>query len=77
MDKLARNAMLARQKGMSYGQWMALQPVVQVEKTIPEGWRACERCGKPFDGKNKTRRFCDVICQREAYFEKKKKGKEE
>lgn len=77
MDNLARNAMLARQNGMSYGKWMSLQSVVQIKKkeTIPEGWRKCERCGRPFNGKNKMQRFCDVTCQKQAYNEKVRKEK--
>lgn len=67
MDRLARNAMLARQAGMTYGKWKALQPIVKVEeKPIPEGWRKCEHCGKPFKKKH-GQRFCDIYCREQAY----------
>lgn len=69
MDRLARNAMLARQAGMSYGQWKALQPVVVPEKK-PEGWPRCEYCGtafKPFHGK----RFCNWECANAARYKKR------
>ena len=66
MDNLARNAMLAKQAGMSYGQWKALQPVVKFEKTNPEGWATCEYCGKLFR-KTKNKRFCDIGCRTDAY----------
>lgn len=67
MDRLARNAMLARRAGMSYGKWKALQPIVEVEeKPIPEGWRKCEYCGKPFMRKQ-GKRFCDFSCRNMAY----------
>lgn len=67
MDRLARNAMLAKQAGMSYGKWKALQPIVKVEeKSVPEGWRKCEHCGEPFKGKS-GKRFCDVYCRQKAY----------
>ena len=67
MDRLARNAMLARQAGMSYGKWKAMQQPVKVEnKPVPEGWRKCEYCGKPFKKKS-GKRFCDVYCREKAY----------
>ena len=71
MDNLARNAMLARQAGMSYGQWKALRPVVKVEQTIQEGWKPCEWCGKHFAPKQ-GKRFCDDGCREEAYRTKAK-----
>ena len=67
MDRLARNAMLARQAGMSYGKWKAMQPQAKpAEKPIPEGWRKCEHCGKLFK-KNSGQRFCGLDCREEAY----------
>ena len=67
MDRLSRNAMLARQAGMTYGKWKALQPIVPIEKKpIPEGWRKCEYCGNAFPGKQ-GKRFCDVYCREQAY----------
>ena len=69
MDNVIREAMLAKQAGMSYGQWKALQPVVEVEKKIPDGWIACEWCGKPFAPKNR-KRFCEIGCRTDAYREK-------
>ena len=71
MDNVIREAMLAKQAGMSYGQWKALQPVVEVEKTIPEGWSPCEYCGKPFKNA-RNKRFCDIGCRQEAYKPKTK-----
>lgn len=63
MDRLARNAMLARQANMSYGKWKAMQPVVEVVKPeIPEGWSKCEECGVAFKPK-RSKRFCDVTCR--------------
>lgn len=69
MDNLAMNAMLAKEAGMSYGQWKALQPVVKLEKTIPEGWEPCEYCGKLFK-KSKGKRFCEIGCRTAAYRQK-------
>lgn len=75
-DKLSQEVAMALAANMSYGKWKAMQkpvkPVVNVE--IPEGWRKCEYCGKPFKG-GKGKRFCDEICRRTAY-EKSGKPKE-
>lgn len=65
MDRLARNAMLARQAGMSYGKWKAMQPVVPIvkeEKEIPENWKTCPVCGTRFPPKS-NKRFCNYECQ--------------
>lgn len=68
MDSLAKNAMLAKQAGLSYGKWKALQPIVPIVKktTIPEGWKKCEYCGTHFKP-HKGQRFCQVYCRQQAY----------
>ena len=72
MDRLAMNAMLARKANMSYGKWKAMQePVKIVAKPIPEGWRKCEYCGKPFKPVQ-GKRFCDLTCRNKAYESKAK-----
>ena len=72
MDNLAREAMLARQAGMTYGQWKAMQPKqTEVKKEIPEGWIECEYCGQPFK-KSYGKRFCDIYCRTKAYEPKSK-----
>lgn len=77
MDNLARNAMLAKQAGMSYGQWKAMQqPVKPQKKPIPDGWKACECCGNGFKPKQ-GKRFCDIECRRTAYAEKDREIKRE
>lgn len=75
MDRLARNAMLAKQAGMSYGQWKALQPIATTEpkQEIPDGWRSCQVCGKLFKPKGGGQRFCEPACRDSAYYIKKKK----
>ena len=72
MDRLARNAMLAKQAGMSYGQWKALQPRVPIvkEEKIPDGWILCGYCGKPFKQKRSNQQYCDVYCRERGYYEK-------
>ena len=74
MDNLARDAMLAKQAGMSYGRWKALQKPKQVLRKIPKGWIPCEHCGKYFKPKPKQR-FCDITCRAEAYYLKTRKEK--
>lgn len=65
-DKLAQDVSKAIAAGMSYGKWKAMQEPVKVEKEIPEGWRVCEYCGKPFKKKH-GKRFCDMDCRQKAY----------
>lgn len=74
-DKLAQDAAAALAAGMSYGKWKAMQDAVKIEKLsngeIPEGWKRCRYCGKPFKPKsNRTQYYCEVYCQTEAYKEK-------
>ena len=67
VDRLAMNAMLAKQAGMSYGKWKALQPIVAVEQNaVPKGWQKCEECGVAFPPRGK-KRFCDSVCRRTSY----------
>lgn len=72
MDRLARNAMLARQAGMSYGKWKAMQtPVVIIKK--PEGL-VCKYCGKTFPkNKYRARAYCSDYCKYNAKVERTKK----
>jgi hypothetical protein len=67
MDNLARNAMLAKEAGLSYGKWKALQPVVEPKrKLLPEGWKECPWCGKDFKGRS-NKRYCDIECRLQDY----------
>lgn len=76
MDRLSMNAMLAEKAGMSYGRWMALQPVIPIVKPeIPEGAVKCEGCGMIFFTKSK-KRFCDEVCRRQSYERKKREERE-
>jgi hypothetical protein len=79
MDNLARDAMLARQAGLSYGQWKAMQePVKPVKEKIPEGWYVCRYCGKPFKPRVKrTQKYCEWICMQRAQREREKRRKAE
>lgn len=71
MDNLAKDAAAALAAGMSYGKWKALQEnPVPKKKTgeLPEGWKLCKRCGKPFKAR-KTQVYCEYSCQREEAVE--------
>ena len=72
MNNLARDAMLAKQAGLSYGQWKAMQPPQEENpEEVPDGWLVCEYCGKQFKPKTKRpKRFCEVECQKQAYKKK-------
>ena len=74
MDNLARDMVLAKQAGMSYGKWKALQPIAPAKKKdIPEVLSTCEWCGKPFAAK-KNKRFCGSSCSDKAWYARSKKG---
>lgn len=67
MDNLARDAMLAREAGMTYGRWKAMQkPAKPVKKEIPEGWKECPQCGKLFKAAQK-KKYCNIECRTIAY----------
>ena len=72
MDNLAREAMLAKKAGMSYGKWKAMQePKKPKKKPVPENWLVCEYCGKQFKPTTKRpQRFCEHFCQVMSYREK-------
>ena len=75
MDRLARNAMLAKQAGMSYGKWKAMQePVKTVQK---EEKHYCLNCGREVFAKTKIiPKYCDMYCGN-AYRYKQQKEREE
>lgn len=69
MDNLAKCAFLAKKAGMSYGNWMAIygeKITRKKEVVIPEGWKLCECCKKPFRGKP-NQRFCEPHCRNSTY----------
>lgn len=55
--------------GVHYGAWKATQKPVPIEKGIPEGFRICIGCGKPFkpNTPNSKQIYCDVTCQKQYY----------
>ena len=75
MDKVILDAVEAKQKGMTYGQLIAIRYEQGLksnegkQETVPEGWIKCEYCGKPFK-KRYVKRFCDVYCRERSYVER-------
>lgn len=68
-DKLAQEVAQALAAGMSYGKWKALQPRAEENaQAIPDGWKACAHCGKPFKFAQGGKRFCCIECREEAYY---------
>ena len=81
-DKLALDMMQCKADGYGchYGHWKAAQdPVRIVKKTeIPEGWRVCEYCGKPYKPKSKRpQKYCQPYCGTRAQREKDKAKRNE
>ena len=84
LDRLTRDAIAAQEAGMSYGQYKALHPHTpdeddEEEREIdPDSVVAvCEQCGKPFVKSKwqKTKRFCDAVCQNRHNHEKRQQEK--
>ena len=73
-DKLAWEVSQAIAAGMSYGKWKALQPIVTTADKLPDGWKRCEYCRRPFKPTTNAKRFCDSVCQRKSYKERIKQG---
>lgn len=84
-DKLALDMMQCKADGYGchYGHWKAAQDPVQIVKKqeVPEGWRVCEWCGKPYKPKTKrAQKYCEPYCAtqalRERDLERKRKKRE-
>ena len=77
-DQLAKDVSAAIAAGMSYGKWKAMQDPVNIyqPKDLPEGWKLCAYCGKPFKIKSsKKQMYCDIYCQRAAQKERDRQKK--
>lgn len=74
-DRLSIEAFKAKQAGLSYGQWKALQKPEKIEPKIPEGWKECLHCGRQFKTNRSDQKYCDIECQRVAYYESRHKAK--
>lgn len=70
-DNLSIDAYKARQAGLSYGQWKALQQPEKIDPKIPQGFKTCEYCGRQYKPYRGSQRFCCWDCQRNAAYEKR------
>ena len=75
MDNLARAAFMARQEGLSYGQYMAKHGTNPYAKKKPVKLdRICPQCGAEIPrqkGKQKT--YCSVECRSAWHHERQRK----
>lgn len=77
MDNLAKDAMLARGAGMSYGPWKALHPKTMEEREPIENGSVCQHCGKTFFPKtNRPQKYCQFYCQNAAAILRMRERKE-
>lgn len=81
LDKLSLDMIECKKDGFGchYGAWYASKnrPVtIEKKDELPEGWRVCLRCGKPFKPNKYGKRqvYCDVFCQKAAYKNRKRSG---
>ena len=76
MDNLSK-CMIQCEKdgfGVHYGRWRAAQENVQIVEKVPDGWRKCKHCGKPFKPYN-NQQYCEVRCQYLASRERERQRK--
>lgn len=78
MDKLSREVAMAREAGMSYGKWKAMQPVVAPTPKRVGRAVVCAYCGKEFIQYTKNqRKYCDDLCKGRAANEAEKQRRRE
>lgn len=74
LDKLSLDMIQCKRDGFGvhYGAWKATQvPVKTEEPPLPDDWRICAWCGKPFKLKTKRNKiYCECFCQIEAQRER-------
>lgn len=74
MDQLTKDAIAARENGMSYGQWMAMHcthkeaPTKAQNEDVPK----CAVCGKVMVDARKGTKYCSDECYAYAMNEKAK-----
>lgn len=79
MGNLAKCAALAKEAGISYGQYMAVKgetPKKETPKQNSEFLKKCQWCGKEFYWPYKRRKiFCDSYCQKASAAERYRRRK--
>lgn len=66
LDKLSLDMIQCAKDGfgVQYGKWKATQPVVKVDKEIPDGFCVCEYCGQWYKPSTKRlQKYCGAYCQ--------------
>ena len=81
LDKLSLDMIQCEKDGygVHYGRWKAAQAPVEIapKTDIPEGWRICEWCGKPYKPWSKrAQKYCQVYCQNNASRERIKERRD-
>ena len=73
MDNLAKDAFLARQNRLSYGQHMAKYGTCTPNRTVPDK-KVCPQCGVEIEPKKGSRRrYCSDNC-RNVWHSKRRYG---
>lgn len=82
LDKLSLDMIQCKKAGYGchYGAWKATQdrPVVIKPKSdeLPEGWRICEWCGKPYKPySRRAQKYCELRCQQAASYERRDRAR--
>ena len=73
LDKLSLDMIQCEKDGygVHYGRWKAMQQPVKVVSEIPDGWKRCPQCGKPFKPRC-GKKYCDEVCRKQAYIPKER-----
>ena len=70
LDKLSLDMIQCEKDGygVHYGAWKATQPIAKPNtvEVLPDGWKLCAHCGKPFKPNVPYQKYCEALCGREA-----------
>lgn len=69
LDKLSLDMIQCKKDGYGvwYGRWKATQPIAKpIPAKLPEDWKLCAHCGKPFKPNVPYQKYCEALCGREA-----------
>lgn len=80
MDNISKQMIQCKKDGFGchYGAWKAVQDPVPIDKPqdLPEGWRICAWCGKPFKIRSSKKQiYCEIYCQKAAQKERERQRK--
>lgn len=70
LDNLSKDMIQCEKDGYGvwYGRWKATQPIAKPNsvEVLPDGWKLCAHCGKPFKPNVPYQKYCEALCGREA-----------